>query len=73
VDIPGGAWVVGTRVVVGPVYYIAHLVIFFLGTPALLNVLVLPDASRWRARWWFSVPLCAALELVLVIQQYGVY
>ncbi len=63
---------VGTRVVMGPVYYFVHLVIFFLGVPALLNVLVLPDASTRRARFWFSVPLCTALALVLVVQQYAV-
>ena len=64
--------VVGTRVVIGPAYCVAHLCIFFLGTPALLNVLVLPDSSKWHARWWFSVPLCTALALVLAVQQHAV-
>jgi len=68
------AWrgAVGTRVLIGPVYYVGHLLIFFLGCPALINVLVLPRPSRWYARWWFTLPLCAALALVLVVQQYVV-
>jgi hypothetical protein len=63
---------VGTRVVIGSAYYAAHLFIFFLGTPALPNVLVLADSSKRRARWWFSVPLCTTLALILVVQQYVV-
>jgi hypothetical protein len=63
---------VGTRVAIGSVYYTPHILIFFLGTPALMNILALSNTSRWHARWWFSVPLCTALAFVLVLQQYVV-
>jgi len=63
---------VGTRVLFGSHYYLVHLLIFFLGTPALLNVLVLPNPAKRRARWWFAVPVCTALAFILVLQQYVV-
>lgn len=68
------AWrgAVGTRVLIGPAYYFGHLLLFFLGCPAVINILVLPDSSRWRARWWFVLPVCTVLALVLVVQQYSV-
>jgi hypothetical protein len=62
----------GTRVAIGSVYYTLHILIFFLGAPALMNILALSNASRWSARWWLSVPLCTALAFVLVLQQYAV-
>lgn len=63
---------VGARVLVGSHYYLVHSLIFFLGTPALLNVLVLPNPVKRRARWWFAVPLCTSLAFILVLQQYVV-
>ena len=63
---------VGTRTAIGPAYYAAHILIFFLGTPALINALVLPNTSKWHARWWFALPLCTVLAFVLVVQQYAV-
>jgi hypothetical protein len=63
---------VGTRMLLGHAYYSVHVLIFFLGTPALMNALILPDPSSGRARWWFAVPLCTALAFVLVVQQYVV-
>jgi hypothetical protein len=63
---------VGTRVAVGPLYFVAHVSIFFLGTPALMNLLALSNPSKWYARWWLSVPLCTVLAFVLVLQQYVV-
>jgi len=38
-----------------------------------MNVLVLPNSSSRRARWWITVPLCTALAFVLVVQQYAVF
>src|SRR5688572_9526638 len=32
---------VRSRASIGPVFYLAHLAVFFLGTPALANVLIL--------------------------------
>jgi hypothetical protein len=63
---------VGTRVLIGRAYYLVHLLVFFLGCPALINVMVLPNPSKWQARWWVVLPLCTALALVLVLQQYAV-
>ncbi len=63
---------VGTRAAIGPLYYDAHVLVFFLGTPALMNLLVLSDPPKRCARWWVSVPLCTALAFVLVLQQYVV-
>jgi hypothetical protein len=63
---------VGTRLLIGRLYYPSHLLVFFLGCPALINVLVLPNPSRWHARWWFALSLCTAFALVLVVQQYVV-
>jgi len=62
----------GARVLIGSPYYPVHLLILFLGTPALLNVLVLPNPSKRRAQWWFAVPLCTLLAFILVLQQYSV-
>ncbi len=62
----------GTRVAIGPLYYDIHVLIFFLRTPALMNLLALSDPPKRYARWWVSVPLCTALAFVLVIQQYAV-
>ena len=63
---------VGTRTFVGPSFYPVHLVSFFLGTPALVNVLVLPDPAKRRAYWRCVVPIATALALILVLQQYSV-
>ena len=63
---------VGTRTLVGPSFYLLHLVSFFLGTPALVNALVLPDPEKRRARWRCVVPIATALALILVLQQYSV-
>lgn len=64
---------VETRLLVGTVFYPAHLIVFVLGTPALINVLVLPSPCSRRARWFRTVPLATVLAFVLVVQQYGVF
>lgn len=57
---------VETRMLVGPVFYPAHLITFVLGTPALINVLILPCPT---ARWFRTVPLATVLAFILVVQQ----
>ena len=57
----------------GPAFYGAHLIIFFLGTPALANVLVLPRRDSVFARWYVAGVLCGFLFTFLVIMQYGVF
>jgi hypothetical protein len=64
---------VETRVLVGPVFYPAHLIVFVLGTPALINVLVLPSPYSRRARWFRTVPVATVLAFILVVQQYSVF
>lgn len=61
---------VETRMLVGPVFYPAHLITFVLGTPALINVLILPCPT---ARWFRTVPLATVLAFILVVQQYAVF
>ena len=60
---------VRSRAAIGPLFYPAHLMVFFLGVPALANVLVL---RRNVKRWYVAVPLCTLFALVLVLMQYGV-
>jgi len=55
----------------GPGFYVAHLVIFFTGPPALANVLILRN-PRGTFRWYWAVPVCTAFAFVLVLLQYGV-
>jgi hypothetical protein len=63
---------VGTRILLGANYFPAHELIFLLGTPALMNVLVLPDPARWSARSHSALALCTILAFVLVLQQFAV-
>ncbi len=63
---------VRVREMLGPAYYPAHMLPFFLGTPSVANVVVLrPQAKRMRG-WSSAVPLCTIMALALVLMQYGV-
>ena len=57
--------------ILGPGFYVAHLVIFFTGPPALANVLILRN-PRGIFPWYWAVPVCTAFAFVLVLLQYGV-
>src|SRR4051812_31619016 len=63
---------VACRAAIGPPFYLAHLAIFLLAIPALVNLLVLkaPDSawSSWVAVGFFG----SMLALPVVITQYGV-
>jgi hypothetical protein len=63
---------VRARTVLGPSFYVAHVALFFLGAPALGNLLVLRRDAGVLSRWYAAVPLCTAFALVLVLLQYGV-
>jgi hypothetical protein len=63
---------VGSRALVGPVFYVAHSVFFFLGTPALANVLLLRKRRPVIQRWYLAGVLCTVFALCLVRLQYGV-
>src|SRR5262245_57071030 len=56
----------------GPAFYVGHLIIVFLGTPALANVLILRKEPKRAIAWYAPVPLCTLFAVVLVSLQYGV-
>jgi len=56
----------------GPGFYVGHVMVFFLGPPALANVLVLRRRSTRAVRWYLAVPFCTVFAFVLVLLQYGV-
>jgi hypothetical protein len=59
-----------SRRLIGPVFSVCHLALFFLGTPALANVLIL---RHGRSASWVLVSLpCAALAVALTLMQYAV-
>ena len=63
---------IGSRAVVGPAFYLAHVVFFLLGTPALANVLLLRKRGPVVRRWYLAGVLCTAFAFCLVLLQYGV-
>lgn len=63
---------VGSREIVGPLFYPLHLVVFFLSVPALANVLLL---MRPRRGFWRSLLVaiaCAVFALPVVLTQVAV-
>jgi len=63
---------VRARALLGPGFYVGHVILFFVGTPALANVLLLRKTPKRLVRWYLAVPLCTVFALVLVLLQYGV-
>jgi len=63
---------VRSRGLLGPGFYVAHLVFFFLCTPALANILVLQQKRAIVGRWWVAGLICAAFAFGLVMLQVGV-
>ncbi len=61
---------VESRSLIGPTFYLFHLIVFVLGVPAIANVLVL--GSRQRVNASIAVAICTAFALVLVLEQYAV-
>lgn len=59
-------------VLIGPAFYITHLVLFFLAVPSLATVMVLQPASQFLARWYFAAAICTFFALIVVLLQYGV-
>jgi hypothetical protein len=62
---------VNSRALVGPSFYVAHVIFFILGTPALANVLVLRRQSPFL-RWYLAGAVCTIFAFCLVLLQYGV-
>jgi hypothetical protein len=62
---------VRSRALIGPAFYAAHVALFFIGTPALANVLVLWP-PRGVVRWFWAVPICTVFGAGSVVLQYVV-
>jgi len=60
---------VRSRALIGPAFYPAHLIVFFLGPPALANLLVLRPVL-WK--WYIAGIICTIFAVFLVLLQYGV-
>jgi hypothetical protein len=60
-----------SRATIGPAFYVIHVALFFLGTPALVNVLLLRKPTGF-IRWYWAVPACTLFAFLLVLLQYGV-
>lgn len=63
---------VRSRALLGPSFYVAHLIFFFAGPPALANLLVLRTEGRSFSKWYVAAVLCAVLAFFLVLLQYSV-
>jgi len=63
---------VRSRGALGPGFYGAHTAIFFLGTPALANLMLLRRQKSLLLWSCVTVALCTTFALGLVILQYGV-
>ena len=63
---------VRSRGLLGPGFYVAHVVFFFVCTPALANVLVLRRKQGTISKWWIAGAICTAFAFGLVLLQYGV-
>jgi hypothetical protein len=61
---------VKSQALVGTVFYGVHLSVFFLGVPALANVLILRRRERVTIRR--AIALCTVFAFILVLIQYNV-
>jgi hypothetical protein len=63
---------VRSRGLLGPSFYVVHLIFFFLGAPALANLLVLRPRRGFFAKWYVAGALCTVFAFFLVLLQYTV-
>ena len=63
---------VRSRGLLGPTFYVVHIILFFLGTPALANVLILRRNSGLLRMWYVAGLICTAFAFFLVLLQYSV-
>jgi hypothetical protein len=61
-----------SRAILGPGFYIVHLILFFISVPALANVLVLRQRRGFVASWYIAGALCTIFAFFLVLLQYSV-
>jgi|RhiMetdeSRZDD1v2_1073273.scaffolds.fasta_scaffold625072_2 branched-subunit amino acid transport protein len=60
------------RATLGPAFYAAHVVVFLLAIPSLVNLLVLARRETAWSSWVAVGVLSAVLALPVVLTQYGV-
>ncbi len=63
---------VRSRGLLGPTFYVVHIALFFLGTPALANVLILRRNRVLSLEWYVAGLICTAFAFFLVLLQYSV-
>lgn len=63
---------VRSRAVVGTGFYVAHVVFFLLGTPAMANALMLGGRRPLVTNLYIAVAICTIFSLCLVLLQYSV-
>ena len=63
---------VRSRAFFGPGFYVTHISLFFLGPPALANVLLLRTRARMSGQWYTAGFLCTVFAFILVLLQYTV-
>jgi hypothetical protein len=63
---------VRSRGLLGPGFYVAHLIILFAGPPALANILVIRSKRPVFAKWYVVAALCTLFAFFLVLLQYSV-
>jgi hypothetical protein len=63
---------VRSRAFLGPGFFVAHILIFFAGTPAFANILVLRSKRGVFANWYVVAVLCTLFAFCLVLLQYTV-
>jgi len=61
-----------SRALIGPVFFIGHIIVFFFGAPALANVILLRKPSGAASKWYVISSLCTILAFFLVLLQYYV-
>lgn len=64
---------VGTRAMLGPIYWRVHGILYLTGVPALANCFML-IRSRWASKDWVVICIvCTLFATYLVFLEYGVY
>ncbi len=63
---------VRSRGLFGPAFYVTHVTLFFLGPPALANVLILRTRPQKSGQWYVAGFLCTVFAFILVLLQYTV-
>lgn len=63
---------VSSRRTFGPAYWALHLLVVFLGAPALANLMLSPHHGAWYRRWYFVAGICFIVGMLLVFFQVSV-